>query len=186
MFSYSDSLCVLQQHCYWIKEWAVVERIIIQNGTCCMCTLSYTIVGIVCFDFQVLIMQLKHEQNIQEQVISCRAASVSEQREANDCVLFVILLCIYIYIYVRTLCKQVLQLHKLDGCTLVALQPCSTLFSGSSALWCFFRSQSIGFRLAGALPPLCCLLVQCAVASCSASISSSDSHLKLSISTNAG
>ena len=31
-----------------------------------LCTLSYTIVYIVCFDFHVLIVQLKHEHNIRE------------------------------------------------------------------------------------------------------------------------
>ena len=46
---------------------------------------------------------------------------VSKRNEANGCVPFEILLCIYAYIYickyVCTLCNQVLQLLKLDGCT---------------------------------------------------------------------
>ena len=142
------------------------------------------------------------------------------------------------YIYVRTLRKQVLQLHKLDGCTLHrmawhiyiaaaaqhalqwfpllcgvssaasrsafavagALPPplgtytryiyscCHAARSSvvSSALWRFFCSQSISFRHSRcAPPPLGCALVQCAVASCSASVSSADSHSELPSSTNA-
>ena len=63
---------------------------------------------------------------------------------------------IYIYIlYVRTLRKQVLQLHKLDGCTLhrmayIYLLQHSMLFSGFRCSVAFlpqvFCNQSIGFR----------------------------------------
>ena len=70
--------------------------------------------------------------NVVKHSYHCRAANVSERSEPNNRVLFEILLgiyiykyihiCIYIYIYiyiyVRTLHKQVLQLQKLDGCTL--------------------------------------------------------------------
>ena len=53
----------------------------------------------------------------------------------------------------------------------IALQPSSTLFSGSLyILWWFFRRRSAAsrsaFTVAGSLsPPLCCALLQCAVAS---------------------
>ena len=95
--------------------------------------------------------------------------------------------CIYIYlsiyIYVRTLRKQVLQLHKLGwySCASLMAAPCAEWYIAlsraarssvaSSALWYFFHRQSTAsrsaFAVAGALPPpLCCALVQCAVASC--------------------
>ena len=140
---------------------------------------------------------------------------------------------IIMYIYVRTLRKQVLQLHKLDGCTLHrmawhiyiaavaqhALQWFPLLCGVSSAasrsafavagalppplgtytryiqhalqwfpLLCGVSSAASqsAFAIAGALPPpLGCALVQCAVASCSASVSSADSHSELPSSTNA-
>ena len=57
---------------------------------------------------------MKHS-NFTNSLDNCRAARVSE---ANDCVLFEILLCIHIIIYVHTLRKQMLQLRKLDGCPL--------------------------------------------------------------------
>ena len=42
-----------------------------------------------------------------------RVASVSKRSDVNDRVPFEILLCLFIYIH--TLCMQVLQLHKPDG-----------------------------------------------------------------------
>ena len=63
---------------------------------------------------------------------------------------------------------------------------CSTACSSvvSAALWRFFRRCSAtsrsAFAVAGALThPLCCALVQCTVASYSASVSSADSHSEL-------
>ena len=60
---------------------------------------------------------VKYECHVNLMQCYCRAASVSERSEANDRVLFEILLCVYTYIYVRTLRKQVLQLRKLDTAT---------------------------------------------------------------------
>ena len=88
---------------------------------------------------------------------------------------------------------MLLQLRKLDAAPCaechIALQSCSTLFSGSSALRCFFcrcfHRQLIGFCCSRHAPsPLCCALVQCAVASCSAFVLSANSRLELFISTN--
>ena len=53
---------------------------------------------------------------VQKQAVNIRNCRVASISEANDHVLFEILL--GKYIYVCTLCKQVLQLRKLDGCTL--------------------------------------------------------------------
>ena len=89
---------------------------------------------------------LKHS-SFMNSLDNCRAARVSE---ANDRVLFEI--CIHIIIYVHTLHKQMLQLRKLDVCTLrrMALQLRSLLFSGFLRSVAFLlqavRSQSIGFR----------------------------------------
>ena len=104
------------------------------------------------------------------------AASVSERSEANDHVLFEILLCIYVSApYARRCysCASLIlpQLRKLDGCTLrrMAYSSAAARSSlGSSALWRFFRWCSTvnrsAFAVAGTLPPpLCCALVQYAV-----------------------
>ncbi len=87
-----------------------------------------------------------------------------------------------------------LQLRKLDGFTLRRMAYTSAAVQHAlqwfPPLCRFFRRRSAAsqlvFAVAGALPsPVCCVLVQCAVASCSASVSFADSHSELSSSTNA-
>ena len=131
---------------------------------------------------------LKHS-NFTNSLDNCRAARVSE---ANDRVLFEI--CIHIIIYMFTLytsrcynCANLMSAHCAEW--LCSCAACSSVVS--SALWRFFCRRSAAsrsdFDVGGAIPPpLCCALVQCPVASCSAPISSADSHSDLSISTNAG
>ena len=73
----------------------------------------------------------------------------------------------------------------------IVLQLHSTLFSGFLRSTAFLRRRSTASRsafiVAGVLPPpFCCVLVQWAVASCSAFELSTDSHSELSISTNVG
>ena len=111
---------------------------------------------------------------------------MSERSEANDCVPFEILLCIYISIFIYIyeyiyVCPQHERRWQKradyasgccssasfdDGCTLryIALKLHSTLFS---FLRRRYAARRLDFAIAGTLPPtLCCALVQCAVASC--------------------
>ena len=116
---------------------------------------------------------------------NCQVTSVSE---ANDCVLFEILLCIYI-------CPHLMQagatvehawwLHLEQNCIYLCIHTghSSVVYSTLAFLPQAFHSPSISLcRSRRAL--FCCVLVQCTMASCSASVSSADLH-SLSMSTNA-
>ena len=99
----------------------------------------------------------------------------------------------YIYIYVYMSAPYTGRCYSLMAAPCAEWHmPRSTLFSGFLHSVTFLpqvvRSQSICFRHSrrALFPALCCALGQRAVASCSASVSSADSHSELSISTNAG
>ena len=114
---------------------------------------------------------------------------MSERSEANDRVLFEILLCIYIdiYIIIYMLVRnangdgrngQTTQAGAAVAQALMMAAPCGIYLcsrtarsSVSSALRRFVRRRSaasrLDFAIAGTLPPtLCCALVQCALTSC--------------------
>ena len=99
---------------------------------------------------------LKHS-NFTNSLDNCRAARVSQ---ANDRVLFEIK-------YVHTLRKQMLQLRKLDGCTLrrmvyssAATQQALQLFPLLCGVSSAGGLQPVDFDVGGAIPPpLCCALV---------------------------
>ena len=116
---------------------------------------------------------------------NCQVASVSE---ANDCVLFEILLCIYICPHLMQAGATVahawwLQLEQ--NCIYLCSHAghSSVVYSTLAFLPQAFHSQSISF-CRSRRAPFCCVLAQSAMASCSASVSSADLH-SLSMSTNA-